>query len=258
MPPLPIAAAVRPVVLALAPPAPGLEGGTQSPCLAPLGGSRLLERLLGTLASQGLRTPLLVTGRSSGPALRAVLGARVPVHEVADGDRRAALETALARTEEDLLLVHDAERALTPAATVGAVLEAMAEDAGASVDAVVPVIAMTDSVKQVLPAGLRNIDRSTLAGLQSPRLLRRAALTEAIAAPAAPADAADRALGAPRLDLHRYDEITAALAQGAQVRTVHGSHSGFAVEDRLSFWQAQISLGLARDTSHRHGLARRG
>src|SRR5690606_21018917 len=152
VPPLPIAAAVRPVVLALAPPAPGLGGGPQSPCLAPLGGSRLIERLLGTLAGQGLPTPLLVTGRSSGPGLRAVLGARVPVHEVADGDRRAALETALARTEEDLLLVHDAERALTPAATVGAVLEAMAEDADASVDAVVPVVAMTDSVKQVLPA----------------------------------------------------------------------------------------------------------
>lgn len=246
MPPLPVAAAVRPVVLALAPPAPGLGRGTDSPCLAPLGGSRLVERLLGTLARHGLPTPLLVTGRSSGPALRAVLGARVPVLEVADGDRRAALGTALARTEEDLLLVHDAERALTPAATVGAVLEAMT----AGVDAVVPVVAMTDSVKQVLPDGLRNIDRSTVAGLQSPRLLRRAVLAEAIAPPA---HTADRALGALG-----FDEITVALAQGAQVRTVHGSHSGFAVEDRLSFWQAQISLGLARDTSHRHGLARRG
>ena len=53
------------------------------------------------------------------------------------------------------------------------------------------------------------------------------------------------------------DEVLGALEVGARVRTVHGSHSGFAVVDRLSLWQAQISLGLARDTSHRHGLARR-
>lgn len=55
-----------------------------------------------------------------------------------------------------------------------------------------------------------------------------------------------------------FDEIRAALEHGARVRTVHGSHAGFAVLDRLSLWQAQISLGLARDTSHRHGLARHG
>src|SRR5690625_5674511 len=78
---------------------------------------------------------------------------------------------------------------------------------------------MTDSVKAG-PAGrsggLRNIDRSTLAGVQSPRLLRRTVLERALRdAPQAP------------------DEVLGALEIGARVRTVPGSHSGFAVVDRL-------------------------
>src|SRR5699024_4130207 len=112
-------------------------------------------------------------------------------------------------------------------------------------DAVVPVVAMTDSVKEVRAEGLRNIDRASLAGLQSPRLMRRGVLESALDDDGRPADAGG------------FDEIRAALDRGARVRTVHGSHSGFAVLDRLSLWQAQISLGLARATSHRQGLTRR-
>jgi 2-C-methyl-D-erythritol 4-phosphate cytidylyltransferase len=152
----------------------------------------------------------------------------------------------LAATTEDRLLLHDAERALTPPSVVAEVLAGLAD----GIDAVVPVVGVTDSVKEVHPEGLRNIDRSTLVALQSPRLLRREVLERCVSAPS-PADA-------PRAERPgRFDEVLTALGAGARVATVHGSHSGFAVLDRLSLWQAQISLGLARDTSHRQGFARR-
>ncbi len=238
-------ASVRPVVLALAPPAPGLSRGSATPCLELLGGSRLIERLLGTLEDLELPVPLLVAAHESAAELREVLGARVPVHAV-NGDRRSALRAVLAATVEDRLLLHDAERALTPSSVVSAVLSALEE----GIDAVVPVVGVTDSVKEVHPEGLRNIDRSSLVALQSPRLLRREVLERCVGAPPSAA-----APGPERPE--RFDEILAAVEAGARVTTVHGSHSGFAVLDRLSLWQAQISLGLARDTSHRHGLARR-
>lgn len=262
----PLRDAVRPVVLALAPPAPGLSRGAASPCLEPLGGSRLIDRLLGTLRGVGLPAPLLVTGEAAAPQLRAALGWELPVLAV-PGERGQALRAVLEATDEQLLLLHDAERALTPAQTIRDVLSALRED----VDAVVPVTALTDSVKEVRPDGLLNIDRSTLAGLQSPRLLRRELLESVLSAtasasprPSAPESGrvptglpgSGPSLAERGGEFGGFDEVREALARGARVRTVHGSHAGFAVLDRLSLWQAQISLGLARDTSHRHGLAR--
>lgn len=239
MPSAPSPAAVRPVVLALAPPAPGISRGTATPSLERLGGSRLIERLLGTLRDVGLPAPRVVAVPEATAQLRAALGPGIAVLAV-EGDRRAALRAVLETSGPGPLLLHDAERALTPPAVIAEALAAL--DPGA--DAVVPVVAMTDSVKEVRREGLRNVDRTTLAALQSPRLLRRELLEQVVEAPAAGGDAA------------AFDEIRAALDTSARVRTVHGSQAGFAVLDRLSLWRAQIALGLARDTSHRHGLAR--
>lgn len=235
---------VRPVVLALAPPAPGISLEAETPSLETLGGSRLVERLLGTLHALELPAPVVVARSEAAGRFRSLLDQRITVLAV-DGDRREALRAAVGSCTDPLLLVHDAERALTPRSVIAEVLAALHE----SLDAVVPVVAMTDSVKEVRPEGLRNVDRSTLAGLQSPRLMRREVLEEVLAPVQDPTPRAHPG--------GRFDEVHALLEAGARVGTVHGSHSGFAVLDRLTLWQAQISLGLARDTSHRQGLARR-
>ena len=223
-------------MLALAPAASEGRPG-DVPALAELGGACLVGRLLATLSEVGLPAPLVVTTEAAVPRMRRALGRGAEVR-ASQGGRAQAIIAALAELDGTSVLILDAERALTPASVISEVLAAAGDD----VDAVVPVIPMTDSVKLVTHDGLRNVDRSTLAGLQSPRLLRRTVLENAVRS------AVD----------DDQDEILAVLARGARVRTVPGSHAGFAVVDRLGLWQAQIALGLARDTSHRHGLSRRG
>ncbi|MBE9403731.1 2-C-methyl-D-erythritol 4-phosphate cytidylyltransferase [Brachybacterium sp. Marseille-Q2903] len=223
-------------MLALAPAASEGRPG-DVPALAELGGTCLVGRLLATLSEVGLPAPLVMTTEAAVPRMRRALGRGAEVR-ASQGGRAQAIIAALAELDGTSVLILDAERALTPASVISEVLAAAGDD----VDAVVPVIPMTDSVKLVTHDGLRNVDRSTLAGLQSPRLLRRTVLENAV-----------------RLAVDDdQDEILAVLARGARVRTVPGSHAGFAVVDRLGLWQAQIALGLARDTSHRHGLSRRG
>lgn len=199
----------------------------------------------------GFRSPLVAARTEVAARLQRELGTDTEVIG-ADGDRLDVLQAALPEVPGPLVMIHDAERALTPAGTVRDVLGALTT----GVDAVVPVQAMTDSVKEVTPDGLRNVDRATLAALQSPRLLRREALEAALRATPTPASTVPppppaRAAGG-RAGQRARDEILELLAQGSTVHTVAGSHSGFAVVDRLSLWQAQISLGLERDTSSRH------
>lgn len=199
--------------------------------LAPLGGVSLLQRLLLTLDAVCPGPVHVVTAPFARDDVARALGDRGRVHTAPAPGRRAALAAVLtelpAARPGDRVLVHEGERALTPASTVAAVIEAGDQDT----DAVVPVIPVTDSVKTVGERGLRNVDREGLATLQSPRLLRRDLLTALV-----DGEGPD-------------DEIQAALARGARVRTVPGSHQGGAVADRLGLWQAQISLGLARDTT---------
>src|SRR5699024_7526801 len=135
-------AAVRAVVLALAPPAPGLSRDTSIPCLERLGGSRLIDRPLETMHAVGLPAPPVAPGDPAPGAARAARG-RGRAAVAAAGGREAARRAVLARCDEELLLLHDAERALTPPEVVREVWGALREDD----DAVVPVVAMTDSVK---------------------------------------------------------------------------------------------------------------
>jgi 2-C-methyl-D-erythritol 4-phosphate cytidylyltransferase len=105
------------------------------------------------------------------------LEARVDV--VAGGaDRPASVRSALAALppEVDVVLVHDAARALAPSSLADAVADAVR--AGAA--AVVPVLPVVDTVKEVADGVVvGTVDRSALRVVQTPQGFRREVLERA-------------------------------------------------------------------------------
>ncbi len=116
------------------------------------------------------------------------------VHVVPGGDTRqrsvALALDAIPETHE-IVLVHDAARALTPPSLVTAVIDAVA----AGSDAVIPVLPVADTIKAVDSSGMTvtaTVDRSTLRAVQTPQGFRRSLLVKAHAAATA-ADITDDA-----------------------------------------------------------------
>jgi 2-C-methyl-D-erythritol 4-phosphate cytidylyltransferase len=87
---------------------------------------------------------------------------------------RAGLGAVPATAE--IIAVHDAARPLVPSSVWAAVLAAVSEGA----DAAVPVVAVTDTVKEVASDGtLRTLDRSRLVAVQTPQAFRASVLRRA-------------------------------------------------------------------------------
>jgi 2-C-methyl-D-erythritol 4-phosphate cytidylyltransferase len=149
------------------------------------------------------------------PSDVATVQALVPDAVVVAGgaERQDSVAAGLAALPPDveLVLVHDAARALVPVDVVEAVVAAL--QAGAL--AAVPVLPVADTVKQVAVDGsiVRTVPRSDLRVVQTPQGFRRAVL-----------EAAHRTAGAPVTD-------DAALVEGAGVTvvTVPGSPLAFKV-----------------------------
>ena len=84
----------------------------------------------------------------------------------------------------DVILVHDAARALTPPETIASVVDAVRS----GLPAVIPVLPVADTIKSVLrqPDGVdtvgRTVDRSSLRAVQTPQGFRREVLVRAHAA----------------------------------------------------------------------------
>lgn len=104
------------------------------------------------------------------PQVRVIPGGAERTDSVAAG--LAALPA-----DVDIVLVHDAARALAPPSLFDAVAAAVA----GGLDAVVPGLPVSDTIKQVDAAGavLRTPDRSTLRAVQTPQGFRRSALEAA-------------------------------------------------------------------------------
>jgi len=138
------------------------------------------------------------------------------VEVVAGGDvRQDSVRAALALlpADVDIVLVHDAARAWVPVEVSWRVVQAVRDGA----DAVIPVVAVTDTVKEVESDGavVRTVDRTSLRCVQTPQGFRRDVLVRAHAAGATGPSATDDA------------GLVEAL--GLTVVTVEGSAEAFKV-----------------------------
>lgn len=133
------------------------------------------------------------------------------VQVVVGGDTRAqsvAQGLAAVPAEADVVLVHDAARPFLPTAVIDRVLAALA----AGELAVVPVVPVTDSLKQVRGGHVvEHTDRAAFAGAQTPQGFAASALREAYA----------RAAAAGTLS-NATDDVSVTAAAGLPVAVVDG------------------------------------
>lgn len=156
----------------------------------------LVHAVRGLLAAARLDLIVVVAPAAEVAAVRTLLADIDPgaarVHVVPGGASRqesVSLGLAAVPVDVDVVLVHDAARALTPASLVAAVLDAVAGGA----DAVIPVLPVADTIKSVDPAGTfvtATVDRSTLRAVQTPQGFRRGVLAKAHASSPLLADGA--------------------------------------------------------------------
>ncbi|MEU4644236.1 2-C-methyl-D-erythritol 4-phosphate cytidylyltransferase [Micromonospora sp. NPDC023814] len=149
-----------------------------------LAGEPLLVHAVRRLAAaRSVHTIVVAAPAAEVAAVRDLLGPVAPVTVVPGGaERQASVAAALAAVPAgpEIVLVHDAARALTPPDLV----ESVAAAVRAGHDAVIPVLPVVDTIKEV-GAGevvLGTVDRSALRAVQTPQGFRRAVLAAAHAA----------------------------------------------------------------------------
>jgi 2-C-methyl-D-erythritol 4-phosphate cytidylyltransferase len=139
---------------------------------------------------------------------------------------RAALAAA---PEGDVVIVHDAARAL---ATPALFAEAVAELERGSADAVIAAAPLADTVKQVAIESRtveRTLDRSLLWAVQTPQVFRRAALERALSAPA-------------ELIAAATDDAWLVERQGGTVAVLPASPENFKITTPLDLRVAELLL----------------
>ncbi|BCB80304.1 hypothetical protein Pflav_067140 [Phytohabitans flavus] len=161
-------------------------GGGGPKALRHLGGEPMLVHAVRRVAAAPSVSAIVVAAPPSEvDAVRSLLAPLAPVIVVAGGaERQESVAAALAAVPEgpDIILVHDAARALAPPSLVESV--AAAVRAGSA--AVIPVLPVVDTVKEVGAdeVVLGTVDRSALRAVQTPQGFRRSVLAAAHASAA--------------------------------------------------------------------------
>ena len=191
-------------------------GADRPKALLDVGGAPLLVHAVHALSGAGVDAVVV----AAPPEATAEVAALVPGAVVVAGGatRQESVRRALAALPQDveIVLVHDAARAFAPVELIEAVAAAVV----AGADAVVPVVPVADTVKQVdaHDVVVATVDRSMLRAVQTPQGFRRALLEAAHAQPRA-GDATGDAT----------DDAVLVEAVGATVVTVPGSPEAFKV-----------------------------
>ena len=144
------------------------------------GESLLVHAVRRVAAAASVRLIVVAAPPGEVEAVRQLLAPVAPVTVVAGGaERQQSVAAALAvvPAEVGIVLVHDAARALTPATLV----EQVAAAVRSGLPAVIPVLPVVDTIKEVGPGEvvLGTIDRSALRSVQTPQGFRRDVLAAA-------------------------------------------------------------------------------
>jgi len=146
----------------------GLRLGPGGPkALRLLAGEPLLVHAVRRVAAApSVRVIVVAAPAADVPAVRELLAPVAPVIVVAGGAERqesVALALAAVPPELDIVLVHDAARALTPPALI----ESVAAAVRAGHPVVIPVLPVVDTIKEVAASALSSSDAGA-AGISSP------------------------------------------------------------------------------------------
>ncbi len=188
----------------------------------------LLHAVRGVAAAPSVGLIVVAAPAADIDAVGSLLEAiRCPVRVVPGGPtRQASVACALAAVpaEFDLVLVHDAARALTPPSLI----ESVAAKLRAGSFAVVPALPVADTIKRVGPDGevVATVDRSVLRAVQTPQGFRRATLA------AAHASAVD----------DHTDDAGLAEQAGVRVDTVPGDDLAFKITRPFDLAVAEAML----------------
>ncbi|SDY49381.1 2-C-methyl-D-erythritol 4-phosphate cytidylyltransferase [Tessaracoccus flavus] len=171
----------QPVVAVLVAAGSGSRLGAAVPkALVELAGVPLVRLSAEALVAGGVQQVVVtIPGGMDAPFEQALAGLRAPLRIVAGGSTRQESVRlglkALNASDDAVVLVHDAARALVPPALVASVVEAIADGAAAAV----PVLPVTDSIRQLTASGSVVVDRSALRAVQTPQAARLGALRDA-------------------------------------------------------------------------------
>lgn len=212
----------------------GVRLGARLPqALVCLDGVPLVVRAVNGLLESGVVDHVQVVVRDADLDKISALFAVVEAVEMAVGGPDlassvgAALRDGVRRCPgADIVLVHDAARALTPPTLVRSLVTAVS----GGMDAAVPVLPVADTVKAVDAAGAveHTLDRSTLRAVQTPWAFRRPVLERAYAA---------GSVGPATDDAELVQRL------GAAVHTVPGDPLAFKVTTSWDLRLAELLVG---------------